>query len=75
MSNDNISEADYRAVIRQSLDEILQQGAQQLLALALEAEVASYLAKHNSQNDQGLAKVVRNGYAKETDNRRVVLVS
>ena len=65
MSNDSISDTDIRAEIHKTIDEILQQGAQRLLALALEAEVASYLARHNSKDDEGKAKVVRNGYAKE----------
>ena len=65
MNNDNISGTDLRAEIHKTIDEILQQGAQRLLALALEAEVASYLARHNAKDVEGKAKVVRNGYARE----------
>ncbi len=65
MNNDNISGADIRAEIHKTIDEIVQRGAQRLLAVALEAEVASYLARHNAKDEEGKATVVRNGYAKE----------
>ena len=45
------------------LQTILKEGAQQLLAQAVEAEVASFLAKHNPQD--GKATLVRNGYLPE----------
>ncbi len=65
MNNDNISGADIRAEIHKTIDEIVQRGAQRLLAMALEAEVASYLARHTAKDEEGKATVVRNGYAKE----------
>jgi putative transposase len=46
------------------LDEIVRKGARQMLAAALEAEVAAYIAAHAEQVDeQGRRLVVRNGYA------------
>ena len=45
------------------LEQIARQGAQQMLAQALEAEVAEYLARHADQRDQhGHRLAVRNGY-------------
>ncbi len=46
------------------LQEILQTGARTLLASAVEAEVAHFLAEQNSENS-GKATVVRNGYLPE----------
>jgi len=45
------------------LDEIVRDGAQQMLAAALRAEVAGYVAAHAGEvDDQGRRLVVRNGY-------------
>ena len=45
------------------LDEIVRDGARQMLAAALQAEVAAYVAAHADQVDeQGRRLVVRNGY-------------
>lgn len=46
------------------LQKILQEGAKNLLARAVEAEIQSFLAKHN-ENTEGKATVVRNGYLPE----------
>lgn len=46
------------------LQEILQEGARKLLASAVEAEIAHFLAEHHSENP-GKATVVRNGYLPE----------
>src|SRR3954449_1420070 len=47
------------------IDEIVRDGARRMLAAALEAEVAAYLAAHADQLDQaGRRLVVRNGRAK-----------
>ena len=45
------------------LQAILKEGAQKLLAQAIEAEIASFLASHNEQD--GRAAIVRNGYLPE----------
>ena len=50
-------------VARDVLSEILRQGAQRLLTMAIETEVEEYLVAHCQQLDQdGHRLVVRNGY-------------
>jgi putative transposase len=45
------------------LSEVLRQGAQKLLAQAIEAEVASWVEQHQDcRDEQGRRQVVRNGY-------------
>ena len=43
------------------LDEIAREGARQMLAQALEAEVADYIARSQGRDERGRAQVVRNG--------------
>jgi putative transposase len=45
------------------LDEIAREGARRMLAEALEAEVADYIASHQERDESGRAQVVRNGKA------------
>lgn len=48
-----------------TLDEIARRGAEMMLAMALEAEVDEYLARHRDARDgNGHALVVRNGHAR-----------
>ena len=48
---------------RDVLTELLRQGAQEMLATAIEAEVAEWIAEHEHVTDQrGHRQVVRNGY-------------
>ena len=48
---------------RDVLNEILRDGARQMLATAIESEVAEYIATHTDQrDDDGLRLVVRNGH-------------
>jgi putative transposase len=50
------------------LDEIVRDGARQMLAAALQAEVAAYVAAHAGEVDeQGRRLVVRNGYHAERE--------
>ena len=57
--------------VKYSLDELARWGAQQMIALALEAEVADYLERHAHLRDEaGHALVVRNGTAQP---RKVVV--
>ena len=50
------------------LEELAREGARQLLAQALEVEVAQFLEKHrNKINDEGRRQVVRNGYMPARD--------
>ena len=46
------------------LDEIAREGARRMLAQALEAEVADYVARHEERDEHGRAQVVRNGKAR-----------
>ena len=51
---------------QESLHEILRRGAQQLLAQAIEAEVAAWINERQQVTDeQGRRQVVRNGYLPE----------
>ena len=48
------------------IDAFLRQGAQKMLHLALEEEVAHFLARHQMLKDEnGCQRVVRNGYKEE----------
>ncbi|MBF6138428.1 transposase, partial [Nocardia farcinica] len=48
---------------RSLLDEIVRDGARQMLAAALQAEVADYICRHAGEVDEdGHRLVVRNGY-------------
>lgn len=46
------------------LDEIAREGARRMLAEALEAEVADYIARNQERDEHGRARVVRNGKAR-----------
>jgi transposase-like protein len=46
------------------LDEIAREGARRMLAQALEAEVDDYIARNQERDEDGRAKVVRNGKAR-----------
>jgi transposase-like protein len=48
----------------QTLDEIAREGARRMLAEALEAEVADYIARNQARDEHGRAQVVRNGKAR-----------
>jgi len=51
---------------RRSLDDIVREGARQMLLTALEAEVADYIARHADERDEdGRRLVTRNGHARE----------
>ncbi len=54
------------------LDEIAREGARRMLAQALEAEVADYIARHQERDGHGRAQIVRNGKARP---RKVTLGS
>ncbi len=60
-----IPEDDARQEFALTLDEICRRGAQRMLAVALEAEVDTYLERHRAARDaRGRALVVRNGSAR-----------
>jgi transposase-like protein len=53
-----------RKDLNSDLDEIAREGARRMLAQALEAEVADYIARHQERDEHGRAQVVRNGKAR-----------
>ena len=62
------SNAKNDGVGRSLLDEIVRDGARQMLAAALTAEVAAYIDAHAGEVDEhGRRLVVRNGYHRERD--------
>ena len=69
MSHDNVFALKNPAVaneIRDALTEVLQEGARTLLAQAIEAAVAEFLARHaDKRNAAGRMRLVRNGYLPE----------
>ena len=66
MSNDNVFEFKNPGIanaVRDVLTDVLRQGARELLAQAIEAEVAEFLVKYRDEQDKtGHARMVRNGY-------------
>ena len=69
MSDDNVFALKNPArvnPVRDALTEVLQEGARTLLAQAVEAEVAEFLARHAEKRDgAGRQRVVRNGHMPE----------
>ena len=69
MSHDNVFAFKNPAVaneVRDALTEVLREGARTLLAQAIEAEVAEFLAGHADKLDVvGRARLVRNGHLPE----------
>ena len=63
MTDGNIFELNTPAP--DALGQVLKQGAQRLLAQAIEAEVAALLAQHEDKQVDGKQAVVRNGYLPE----------
>lgn len=66
MSNDNVLELKNPGItspVRDALTDVLRAGARALLAQAIDAEVAAFLATHREERDEsGRARLVRNGY-------------
>lgn len=69
MSHDNVFALKNPAVpneVRDALTEVLREGAKKLLAQAIEAEVAEFLAGHAVERDaSGRMRLVRNGHLPE----------
>jgi len=63
MQKDNVIEFKKPEQITDLLTETLRNGARQLLAAAVEAEVDEFLSQHN--NSEGKSRFVRNGYLPE----------
>lgn len=65
MQKDNVIELKKPETVTDLLTEVLRNGAQQLLAAAIRAEVEEFLSKHNK--GEGTARFVRNGYLPERE--------
>jgi transposase-like protein len=65
---DGGAESNNDGVSRSPIDEIVREGARRMLAAALQAEVAEYVARFTDQlDDDGRRLVVRNGYHGERE--------
>ena len=68
MSNDNVVKLIQPGTFDDQLTEILRQGARALLAQAVEAEVADFLAKHaDLKTEDGRRRIVRHGHLPERE--------
>ncbi len=68
MCNSNVVEIKNRDAIADALTEMLKTGAQQLIHLAVQAELAVFMEQYSNQStDDGRASVVRNGYHPERE--------
>ena len=68
MPNDNVVPLIQPGAIDDQLTEVLRNGARALLAQAVEAEVAGFLAKHaDCKTEDGRARVVRHGHLPERE--------
>ncbi len=69
MNNDNLiafQSPESSASFNDALSELVRQGALQIIAQAVEAELKEFLAQHQSlKDDQGRQAIVRNGYLPE----------
>ena len=63
MDKDNVISFDNRELFEDPLTELIRDGARQLIALAVEAEVNELIAKYDGQHTEtGRQAVVRSGY-------------
>ena len=66
MTDSNVFKLAQPGTFTDSLTDILHNGAQALLAYAVEAEVADFLAKHTGlKTEDGHQRVVRHGHLPE----------
>src|SRR6476620_8363437 len=66
--NDNVTKLVQPGSFEDPLTEVLRDGARTLLAQAVEAEVADFLAKHTAlKTEDGRARVVRHGHLPERE--------
>ncbi|BAU41387.1 Transposase, Mutator family [Leptolyngbya sp. O-77] len=69
MSKDNViafQPSETAAFFSDALSELVRQGARQIIAQAVEAELKEFLAQYQSlKDDQGRQAIVRNGYLPE----------
>ena len=68
MPNDNVTRLIQPGSFDDPLTQVLRDGARTLLAQAVEAEVAAFLAKHaDLKTDDGRARIVRHGHLPERE--------
>jgi len=68
VSNDNVTQLIQPGAFDDQLSEILRRGARTLLAQAVEAEVADFLAKHvGLRTEDGRQRLVRHGHLPERE--------
>lgn len=68
MSNDNVVQLIQPGAFEDQLTDILRQGARQLLAQAVETEVAAFLGRHKDlKTEDGRQRVVRHGHLPERE--------
>src|SRR5262245_35351555 len=68
VSNDNVVQLIQPGAFQDQLTEVLRRGARDLLAQAVEAEVAEFLARHAAfKTDDGCTRVVRHGHLPERE--------
>lgn len=68
MPNDNVTKLIQPGAFEDPLTQVLRDGARTLLAQAVEAEVADFLAKHAAlKTEDGRARVVRHGHLPERE--------
>lgn len=68
MPNDNVTKLIQPGGFDDPLTEVLRSGARMLLAQAVEAEVADFLARHaNLKTEDGRARIVRHGHLPERE--------
>ena len=68
MSNDNVTKLIQPGTFDDPLTEVLRNGARELLAQAVEAEVAAFLSQHcNLKTEAGQQRVVRHGHLPERE--------
>ncbi len=68
MFNDNVFKLIQPGAFDDQLTEILRQGARTLLAQAVEAEVADFLARHTDlKTEDGRQRIVRHGHLPERE--------
>ncbi len=62
MGKNSILEFDNKESVSDVLNELLRDGAQQLIRQAVETELSEYLSQHQRIADDGRLALVRNGY-------------
>ena len=68
MSDDNVVQLIQPGSFSDPLNEVLRNGARSLLAKAVEAEVAAFLAKHaDLKTEDGRNRIVRHGHLPERE--------